>query len=541
MSDVRRFRVEVFTPVHVGSGRQFRAQLDTVPLRDVDRTARDGWALVDFERALASLPASAVVPVANALTRWLQTDGRGSVSQAAAHLARHGVLEPFVLQRWPGRSTRLPQIIREGMRAASGAPLLPGSSVKGALRTALFVAWFRQLPEPRQKRLISDAFRAGDARDVENGLFRPGGDQPHDDLLRALRVTDAPFEDGALRLAEVAVISPSQHDPKRRKERLAVEVLPPGATAPIEIALDDVLLGKLGGAGRPGADRPSERDRGGRAPRGTSARPEHGVSQVAQFLRSPKGRRLGFADALSWSELRTVVNGMARSALKRDLEYARRLGDEPLYAFLENLWARVGQAIEHGAWVLRVGWGQGWEGTTGAWVPSQHREPLKQQKKRASYFRPDFQWFPKTRRVVEAMNDAPPPGGYPQELGWIALWPDATTWVFPVEPAHRVEPLEADEHGGSTEPPPKPVPQIVRKFSALRPHEYASKLAGLIEEAERCEPPVRAQFAQVVLEKLEETGKRKELLKGKRKRDKWQPRLATLEEWANGDSEGDLP
>lgn len=92
----------------------------------------------------------------------------------------------YVLQGTP-RSTGEGAQLREQLKNAFDQPYLPGSSLKGALRTAIaWYAWGAANMKPDMGRLGRSRKWAG--QDYERGLL---GKNPNHDLLRALQVSDS--------------------------------------------------------------------------------------------------------------------------------------------------------------------------------------------------------------------------------------------------------------------------------------------------------------------------------------------------------------
>lgn len=189
MSQAGTIRIEMtavaLTPVHVGDGTDWTPEAFYL----------DGDELCRFEpsRVLAGMGA-------NARGRYLAVLDRGDLQAAQAELrraAKEGTAEERIavsgasrgdLARAlddPGRSLAVKAFVRSG-----GRPYLPGSSLKGAFRTALASA---HLPEGRERGRIGPP-NGDEAMRLALGL------RPNDtasDPLRFLSVSDAGLPDGA--------------------------------------------------------------------------------------------------------------------------------------------------------------------------------------------------------------------------------------------------------------------------------------------------------------------------------------------------------
>jgi len=170
-------------------------------------------------------------------------------------------------------SIRITQDLRTFVRDAFNRPFLPGTSLKGAVRTALLYKLLKEHPPARRKALLEDfvaarlqeyrqdprgqqrlrwfqeRFKQWFAQRFEADVFqkftlREGQRRydPHTDLLRCLRVTDAtPVEPQTARVEEIKIFSAhSSESPKRWS--LYAECIPVGETFECEMVLDEGLL-----------------------------------------------------------------------------------------------------------------------------------------------------------------------------------------------------------------------------------------------------------------------------------------------------------
>ena len=201
--------VQIESPLHIGTGVVIRPDEDFIlagrrmAVLDVDKVldAVDERKLVEFQISRAGNLAS------------MLPDRRN-----AEEYARYVVPVP-VGTREP-RGTE----VREAIKDPSGVPYLPGSSLKGAIRTALAVAlvkrkgsdWLRrELGNPLGNRkewasepIMKELF--GKAPQREGGVLGKASDA-HVDVLRALRVSDllpsgVDAADTLLEVAEVKVM-----------------------------------------------------------------------------------------------------------------------------------------------------------------------------------------------------------------------------------------------------------------------------------------------------------------------------------------------
>ncbi|MEN3009709.1 MAG: RAMP superfamily CRISPR-associated protein, partial [Candidatus Bipolaricaulaceae bacterium] len=155
--------IQVLTPLHIGTGQVLQADYDYV-VRE-ERTLR-----IHEER----------------FVQWLAERGEAfaRLTQGVPPGKILGDKIPTELVRYalPGKPQG-PKEIRECVKDAQDRPYLPGSSLKGALRTVLlWQAWKAQGLTLARVRLGPNGRSA--ARELEREIF---GKTPQEDLLKALR------------------------------------------------------------------------------------------------------------------------------------------------------------------------------------------------------------------------------------------------------------------------------------------------------------------------------------------------------------------
>ena len=166
--------------------------------------------------------------------------------------------------------------VRPFVRDAFNRPFLPGSGIKGAIRTAFFYKLLKGLSPEQRKRLLDDFVSARlqeyrrdprsqrglrwfqdrfkqrfaqqlDADFFQQFILREGQQRfdPHTDFFRCLRVTDsAALGPGAARVEEIKIWSArSQDSPKRWS--LYAECLPKESAMEFEISVDEEILAEF--------------------------------------------------------------------------------------------------------------------------------------------------------------------------------------------------------------------------------------------------------------------------------------------------------
>lgn len=350
-----RLRIETLSPLHVGAGgADLQRQTPDFMRVDGQLVVIDPNKLVNVLGPRQVDRLTAGVPLLELL------DGLRDDQKLA--------LAAYTLQDPGGEVTT----VRPHIKLPGARPYLPGSSLKGALRTALAWALLSDgVVRARGRDLGRSRFRADDR--LDRALF---GSDPNHDLLRALHVGDsegAPWRDG-LRLSQVAVYS-IQHGrrlaPKGSRFRLHLEAIPEGVTLIANARRDNFIL-----------------------------QPEQ-----ARQLRF--GPRLEYVLRLPYH-----ANRMAEVLIRQERDFFHRYGPRALVAFYDRLGHTLAELDQDRACLVQVGWGTGWTGKT---VGSALAEALLDEiKARYRMGRRDAV-FPKTRRLVEHGFEAQMP------LGWLRV------------------------------------------------------------------------------------------------------------------------
>jgi len=306
---VLNVQLRTLTPLHIGTGNILMKDIDFVAegkqtrRLDVDRILTELWDESLSRRAAPPRPAE-----------LLENVPRAEWDQFTAYLAQ-GIV----------RASTSGSQLQEQIKTADFKPYIPGSSVKGALRTALgWSGW----PDAIQQQLNPQSdFKPRDkfaGQTLEDRLFRPaarGGDAPNKDLLRALQIGDlrvSKFENGYL-ICNVQVASRAKYD------------------SPIEIeavSQETVFRGQW---------------------------------TLHESLFSEDAASLGLGTRKAWlDDLVARINQHSSAQLewlKRDFAVKELRGSKEQVAFCDNLLGQINK-LSSNACVLRVGWGAGWDNKT---------------------------------------------------------------------------------------------------------------------------------------------------------------------------------
>lgn len=373
--------LEVLTPVQAGSGANLSRNLDYI-----DHAGK--VFVVDQERTFEAIAAGDA-----ALDAVLSGARLDDLVKLAGQ--RFG----YALPPLSGQGA-LPDQFREHLKDAFLNPYIPGTALKGSIRTVLFASALCNFPETSDQsdlphwdaRNNMPGTRAKmAAKKLTDNVF---GKDANRDLLRALHVGDALFRPDDLRLADIRWLNLTGHmEPYRPRWRdmptrtskdrwqdatgLHAETLAPQALAPVTLQWDGFLLSDL---------------------------KWHGDHPIPHLL--PK----------TFDELRTRLNEHAQRRLRDEIAFFRQYGQSKPEVECERLLGMI--RSEPNAAYLQLSWGSGWKGMTGDWMGDGIKETMRglyrEMKGR------DGMPFPKTRRLAVANSHPFLP------LGWVRLlrWED---------------------------------------------------------------------------------------------------------------------
>jgi hypothetical protein len=305
----------------------------------------------------------------------------------------------------------MPTTLREQLKDAEFRPYVPGSSLKGAIRTVLLAEWLGQQPAggyqsllPRwvpdrkdpKKQVPSEKRPAFAAMRLIRSMF---GNTPNQDILRALQVSDVRFQIGDLRLTDIRWFNiiqvkgqekaawrdmPSKKNLDKWNDAngLYAETITPASAASFTLGWDRFLLSDLTKWGAPA----------------------HGNDLLP-------------AD---FPELCEILNTHARRTLENELAFFSKYQVNAPKQQAQQLLNRLQQDSE-GAY-LRLAWGSGWRGMTGDWLDFPSLSAMRELYRLGKGLKDaKGKWqpvgtFPKTRRLAVQGTPCLP-------LGWVRLSP----------------------------------------------------------------------------------------------------------------------
>jgi len=344
-------RVTVLSPLHIGSGRDL--------LNEYDYAIHQGQTWRINEDAL--LEAQDVDDPALA-DRLAETPPAQLLNRPADFRPDSSFFR-YVIKGTP-RATGPGAQVREQLKDVYDRPYLPGTSLKGALRTAIaWVAWEKLGLRPERAHL--DRSRQFAARWYEQEIFSEHSSRaPNKDTLRALQVGDStPVGVDRLMIVNVRVLNRGG----ALGSPIEVEALRPDTILELPIKLD-----------------------------------------LALFSEWAKAKDLDLHGETVLRDLPAAVQRYSSTRMAKEADWLGRIsGADRVAAFYREIGkARFGSA----AFVMQLGWGTGWEAKTlGSHLQADPHfmEGLIDDYRLARGKRKPGDPFPKSRRVLVQVQRSP--------------------------------------------------------------------------------------------------------------------------------------
>lgn len=355
--------LRTLTPLHIGAGQELRQGFDFAVYQG--RTYRLN------EDALLEAKADRLRP-----------DPSGRLPLPATLLDPADFDNPalfrYVLPGAP-RSGKADARLKAATKDVHDRAYIPGSSLKGALRTALAVAAWPEV-KPRLDRAALKPSRSWAGQGLERRLFGP---DPNHDLLRALQVSDltGPQKPGAgMAVVNAQVLS---HAPSRGGGQIQTPI-------ELECVRSEVVF--------------------------------HGTLRVEDYLFSSSAQALGFANRRRW--LDELLKRVRTRSQRRVEVLAEQFDTLPGCEIITNFYTRLSEAqLSPNQALLQLGWGTGWDGMTfGSLLqeadPAFFAQIVRDYRMSKGPYHPG-QPFPKSRRAAMLLKDGVTRPGAP--FGWVLL------------------------------------------------------------------------------------------------------------------------
>lgn len=358
-----RIKIETLTAVHIGSGEALQYGTDFVTGKLEEEYV---ISIVDPRKVMDLIGEANVHHWVTAIER------KEATSKVVKQFAPNAKLEDYskrIIMEWS--AAKPSDTLKEQIHDGQGRPYIPGSSIKGAIRTAVLASLTDNIHRIEDKIDASKKNRDGivfkplaSAKKVEAEVF---GANPNEDLFRFLQVGDAYF--GGLREVAVRMVNINERERSgfwdESKSQLIEAISPEEHTEfLLKLNLDGYKFAK----------------------------------EKVHLLPDCMG---------SIPELFNTINNHTRHLLEEEVDYWEERKDndasDKVSAYLEtidSILTRVNECKEEKECVLRIGHGSGWRFITGAWAERLNNfDSLVIPVSRPSNFKYEKYDFPKTRRV----------------------------------------------------------------------------------------------------------------------------------------------
>ena len=366
---VYQCNLRTLTPVHVGSGEKLVRNFDFFQQNNKLHVIKSSKMFSVIEK----LAADKIMEFARAIEEedvvtWLQKQGIHLDS-----IASYSFMFP---------EPKTPREIHAHIRDAFGSPFIPGSSLKGALRTAII----RKLVQAEDNFQIKPADTNLKFKDqtICRSLL---GHDPKENLLRTLTVGDYTFQPDQIRIQKVWV------------NRLTNKTNFAGKFPPIYIE---------------GINNNAS---------------SQGIISFNEFLPDKDNEKgcFKFRTRLTLPWLLDACRSLTRHTIETELQFLKgKTGKsvDGLRTFYSRLSGQVKELSENEV-ILQIAWGSGWRGMTGQLLESRDLTNELRKKLRLAVKYISFP-FPKSRRVTSV-------NGVDNPMGWVKLS------FIPMEEAKRKE------------------------------------------------------------------------------------------------------
>lgn len=372
--------IEVLTPVHIGSGVKLAEGIDFIK--------------TDYSVHIVS-QAELMKHIENdpdEMERFIQGNYKLSALKRIPDGKKYNISI--------GRTSEINEFEKNG----NGKPYVPGSSLKGSIRTILIKKRFDALSPSDKNNLLQRVTSNKKEWASEPIVKELLGDNSNNNLMRALEIFDAEFED--LELEKILILSltnvtgtsygwkqlwnrQNTTNPNQASQIIA-ESLPIGVKGYSSISLSNFL-----------------------------------------FDDSTAQSTLHFSENTfqSFQNLKTVINNYSKQKLEKEKLFFEKLTNPKklnlVIEEIDNLIKKI-EKLSKDEFIMRVSWGSGWKGMTGDFLEDLIKDQTNNEKWidyfRNKYNRPKgsmgkegFPIFPKTRRIVFENNE-------PKYLtGWIKI------------------------------------------------------------------------------------------------------------------------
>ena len=365
-------RITNLTLVHIGSGETLQKDTDFI----VRRNGKDSDIyIIDPDRVGKIIGTDQRV-----LDQWIASIEKGDTNSFFDLFLKRAKPADYSKRRITNNAgDRRGMTLKEFIHDGTGRPYIPGSSLKGAIRTAIIAFLASKMSETVKERIVGSLAKKNGRYQDEFGKHKSAedvmlGDTPNESLMRFIRVGDAYYDKGIeMAVTQVSLNQRKSYDYLIDKKRAQpVEAIGAEETSSFSLAIDKKKFDEV-------FAKRNEEDK-------------------------LKGMKSLPAEISTITGLFKVINDHTRRLVESEISYWKGLtqyyGADNYIEQMENILDDV-NACKDGECVMRVGQATGWRFITGAWTECLKNfkdkvVPIARPHNREKY--KDYE-FPKTRRM----------------------------------------------------------------------------------------------------------------------------------------------
>ncbi len=359
MSEIK---IEVLSPVHIGSGNMLQNNTDFVTTDNgVDYYIR----VVDDKKILE------LIGVEH-LNDWLLSiERKDNTKELVKRYAPNSKVADYSKRRLIDYSSGINKqdTLKECIHNGQGLPYIPGSSIKGSIRTAILASLVENIKNKEEKIKTKRTDRNGNpllsGSKIEQELF---GNDPNSDIFRFIQVGDAYFEkDSEIALRVVNINIRNGNDLQDNSKPQLIEAINNGESSTFQMKIASEYYNWV-------------------------------KTKFTSIGNLPK-------EIDSLSNLFMLINAHTEKLVKSELKYWKdidKTGAEKYVENLENILEVIESCEKGKECVLRIGHASGWRFITGGWTEKldNFKDVVIPASRPRNFNYTNFD-FPKSRRIDE--------------------------------------------------------------------------------------------------------------------------------------------
>lgn len=320
---IRTIHIEAITPVHIGSGNLLAPNTDYIARRN--KEGEIYIRILDEKKILQLIGEENVQNWVSCIER------KEDCAEMVKRYAPTSMLNDFTTRRMQlfSKTIASTDTLKETLHDGMGRPYIPGSSIKGAIRTAILSELAKE--ENGLEKLSVNKKGKPDGDILERKLF---GNDAKSDIFRFLQIGDAYFEQGteiALRLEMKLNVSHEESVECNGQKPQLAEAIGASATSSFRMKIDDRLYRQCKAAGH------------------------SGLRSMPPSLTSEE-------------HLFKTINSHTIELLQTEIEIWEEYDGADTYIRNIKDILQIAKACDKNSCVLRTGHASGWRFITGAWT-----------------------------------------------------------------------------------------------------------------------------------------------------------------------------